>query len=29
MGKLDLLKSDVRRYFEDFISALEQRGLRY
>jgi peptidoglycan L-alanyl-D-glutamate endopeptidase CwlK len=29
MGKLDLLKSDVRRYFEDFISKLEQRGLRY
>jgi hypothetical protein len=29
MGKLDLLKPDVRQYFEDFISKLEQRGFRY
>jgi peptidoglycan L-alanyl-D-glutamate endopeptidase CwlK len=29
MGKLDLLKPDVRQYFEDFISKLEQRGFHY
>jgi peptidoglycan L-alanyl-D-glutamate endopeptidase CwlK len=29
MGKLDLLIPDIRHYFEDFISKLEQRGLRY
>jgi peptidoglycan L-alanyl-D-glutamate endopeptidase CwlK len=29
MGKMDLLNADVRRYFEDFVGKLDQRGLRY
>jgi peptidoglycan L-alanyl-D-glutamate endopeptidase CwlK len=29
MSKLQLLKPEVRPYFEDFIGRLEQQGLRY
>ena len=29
MGKLNLLKPEVRRYFDDFIGRLDQQGLRY
>jgi peptidoglycan L-alanyl-D-glutamate endopeptidase CwlK len=29
MSKLELLKPEVRLYFEDFIEKLEQQGLRY
>jgi peptidoglycan L-alanyl-D-glutamate endopeptidase CwlK len=29
MGKIDLLKPDVRMFFEDFINRLDKRGLRY
>jgi peptidoglycan L-alanyl-D-glutamate endopeptidase CwlK len=29
MGKIDLLRADVKPYFEDFLSRLEAAGLRY
>jgi peptidoglycan L-alanyl-D-glutamate endopeptidase CwlK len=29
MGKIDLLKPEVRRYFEAFLSRLDAEGLRY
>ena len=29
MGKLNLLKPEVRRYFDDFIGRLDRQGLRY
>jgi len=29
MSKLDLLKPEVRRYFDDFIGKLDRQGLRY
>lgn len=29
MSKLDLLQPDIRRYFEDFINALDKKGYQY
>jgi peptidoglycan L-alanyl-D-glutamate endopeptidase CwlK len=29
LGKLDLLNAEVRPYFEDFLSKLDQRGFHY
>jgi peptidoglycan L-alanyl-D-glutamate endopeptidase CwlK len=29
MGKIDLLKPDVRHFFEDFVNRLDKRGLCY
>ena len=29
MGKIDLLRPEVRRYFDDFLTRLDRAGLRY